>query len=138
VFPALPTRKIIKMNNVGLGIKPSKPRIQITTKGPSRKNILIPMDTTNKGKILSNANIHVSQINGLLKLYKSNININCIRESWNGITITTNAVAASSDLTFIEKYFKGLDDIKSKDILSCLVSDQPRAAAVPVRRDLER
>jgi len=43
-FPKLPVKKIIEMNNVGLGKTPSKPKTQITTKGPSRKNILIPMD----------------------------------------------------------------------------------------------
>jgi len=119
-FPTLPTSKIIKMNNVRLGVKHGKPKMQIITKGPSRKNILISMNTTDKGKILNNTNTHTNQINGLLKSYKSSININCIRELWNSITITTNVVAASSDLTFIEKYFKGLDNLKSKDILPCL------------------
>jgi len=75
---------------------------------------------TDKDKILNHANTHVSQINGLLKSYKSNINIDYIRELWNGITITTNIVVASSDLTFIEKYSKGLDNLESKDILPCL------------------
>ena len=104
------------MNNISSGKTNPKSKIQITTKGPSRKNILIPMDASNKSRILSEANIHVSQLNGLFKSYKSTINIDCICKSWNGITITTNAVAASSDLTFIKQYFKGIDELASKDI----------------------
>jgi len=77
-FLILSVKKIIEINNVGLGLKPNKPKLQITTKGPSRKNILIPMDTSDKGKILNSTNAHVSQINSLLKSYKSNINIDCI------------------------------------------------------------
>ena len=116
VFPKLPAKKIIEMENVGLGKTPSKPKIQITIKGPSRKNILIPMDATNRKNILDTANTHIRQINSLMKSYKSHINIDCIRESGNGITVTTSSVANTSDLFILEKYFKGLGNLKSKDI----------------------
>ena len=115
-FPKLPAKKIIEMNNVRLEKTPSKPKIQIMTKGPSRKNILIPMDATDRKNILDAANTHIGQINGLMKLYKSHINIDCIRESGNRVTITTSSVANTSDLSILEKYFKGLGDLKSKDI----------------------
>jgi len=115
-FPKLPAKKIIEINNVGLGKTPSKPKIQITTKGPSRKNILIPMDATDRKNILDAANTHIGQINGLMKSYKSHINIDYIRESGNGITVTTSSVANTSDLSILEKYFKGLGNLESKDI----------------------
>jgi len=52
-FSALPANKIIEMNNISTGKTNPKPKIQITTKGPSRKSILIPMDTNNKAKIVT-------------------------------------------------------------------------------------
>jgi len=115
-FPKLLAKKIIKINNVGLGKTSSKPKTQVTTKGLSRKNILIPMDTLDRKSILDAANTHIGQINGLLKLYKSHININCIRESGNGIIVTTNSVVNTSNLSLLEKYFKGLSNLKLKDI----------------------
>ena len=74
------------------------------------------MDAADKNNVLSHANNHVGQINNLFRSYKSNTGIDCIRESWNGITVTTNQVASSSDLSIIEKYFKGLNNIVSSDI----------------------
>ena len=115
-FPKLPTKKIIEMNNVGLGKSSSKPKLQITTKGPSRKNVLLPMNASDRKSILNAANTHIGQINGLLKSYKSHINIDCIRETDTGIMVTTNSVASTSDLSLLEKYFKGLGDLELKDI----------------------
>jgi len=115
-FLTLPAKKIIEMNNISSGKTNIKPKIQITTKGPSRKNILIPINANNKDCILNNANTHVSQLNTLFKSYKSTINTNCIRESWNGITITTNTVASPSDLNIIKQYFKGIDNLEAQDI----------------------
>jgi len=69
------------MNNISTGKTNPKPKIQIITKGPSRKNILIPMDADDKAKILGEANTHVGQLNGLFRSYKSKINIDCIHKS---------------------------------------------------------
>ena len=80
-FPVLPAKKIIELNFQGNNTKEKKTKTRITTKGPSRKNVLIPMDNNDKGNILNHANIHVGQINSLLKSYKSSTSINCIRES---------------------------------------------------------
>jgi len=62
------------------------------------------------------ANAYVGQLNILFKAHKSKINANCIRKTGNGITITTSSVTAPSDLTIIEQYFKGLDDVESNNI----------------------
>ena len=48
---------------------------------------------------------------------KSDISIDCICPSWNGITLTTNKVARASDLIVMEKYLKNLENINSNDNL---------------------
>jgi len=58
-FPALLAKKIIEMNNIGSDKNNTRPKVQITTKGPSRKNILIPISKDNSAKILNKANTHV-------------------------------------------------------------------------------
>ena len=93
-----------------------KPKIQITTKGPLRKHVLILLDKSDKEKVLNQVNEHVALINNLLKSYKSKVSINCVQTSWNEVTITTNVVASTSDLSLIEQYFKGLKDLITTDV----------------------
>ena len=95
---------------------PQKRKVQITTKGPSRKNVLIPLDPLYKNNVYNKANKHIASINNLLKLHKSKVRLDCIRASLNGISITTNEVAAPSDLSIMEKYFKGLEDLSNVNI----------------------
>ena len=117
-FPSLPNNKILDMHKAGLQNKGTSTRhkVQTTTKGPSRKNVLIPLEPVHKNFVYSKANAHVAAINNTLKSHKSKVHIDCIRLSLNGISITTNKVASPSDLTIIEKYFKGLEDLSNADI----------------------
>jgi len=64
--------------------------------------------------ILHQTNVYIEIINNHLKTYRSDISIDCIWETWNGITITTSKVTSVSDLSIIEKYFKRLKNICHK------------------------
>jgi len=67
-FPKLSSEKIIEIHNITNKIGPkSKPKFSMTTKGPSRKQIIIPMSTNNSEKIILQANEYISNINRLLK-----------------------------------------------------------------------
>ena len=46
-FPSLNAQKIDQVNNIVNGQNKPKPRIKMTTKGPSRKQIIIPMSGDN-------------------------------------------------------------------------------------------
>jgi len=46
-FPSLNAQKIDQVNNIVNGQNKPKPRIKMTTKGPSRKQIIIPMSSDN-------------------------------------------------------------------------------------------
>ena len=51
------------------GIK--KPKINIMTRGQSRREVIIPMTKTNTELIVNSAHIHISNINKCLKNSKS-------------------------------------------------------------------
>jgi len=118
-FPSLPSKKVIEIHDAAFNNNShSRPRISMTTKGPSRKHVLIPMNEDNKNIILYQADVHVGIMNSHFKTCKSDTTIDCIRAVWNGITVTTNKVAAPSDLSIMERYFKGLEDINADDNLT--------------------
>jgi len=51
-FPALNTNQTDRVNNIVKGNPKPKPRIQMTTKGPSRKQIIVPMSSDNSAAFL--------------------------------------------------------------------------------------
>ena len=61
--------KILKAKNSGRGTK--KPKINMTTRGQSRREVIIPMTKANAELIVNSAHIHVSNVNKCLKNSKS-------------------------------------------------------------------
>ena len=98
-----------------------KPKINITTRGQSRREVIIPMTKTNTELIINSACIHISNINKCLKNSKSNIFTDFICFNTNGIIITTNKPASNLDLSTIEKYLKNIQNVNPDSIESpCL------------------
>ena len=114
-FPKLPAKKIIKIHNMVNNKKKIKPRINMITKSPFKEQVIILMSTNNLEAIIFQANMH---INHLLKNAKSEISADFICFDNKGIIITTNKATIVSDLNFIEKYIKDVDNINLKDISS--------------------
>ena len=85
------------------------------TKSPFKEQVIILMSTNNLEAIIFQANMH---INHLLKNAKSEISADFICFDNKGIIITTNKATIVSDLNFIEKYIKDVDNINLKDISS--------------------
>jgi len=110
-FPALNTKQINQVNNIVKDNQKLKPRIQITTKGPSRKQIIIPISNNNNNTFMKNSAAHVANINRLLRNAKLEVAVDYIRSDPIGLSIITNKVALQSDLQIIGQYIK-----KSKDI----------------------
>ena len=76
------------------------------------------MGSNNAEKVMVKTNTYNSNINRLLKKVKSKIFVNFICSDNKEILITTNKVAATSDLNIIEKYMKNLNKVDSSDIMS--------------------
>ena len=119
-FPKLPSNKIIEIHNIinNKKIKRGKPKINITTKDFSRKQIIISISTNNSEVIITQANVHITNINKLLKNVKYNISANYICSNNKRIVITTNKAVASSNLNIVERYIKELDNIDSNNVMS--------------------
>ena len=111
-FPTLNAAKINQINNIVNGTFKPKPRIQMTTKGLSRKQVIIPMSKDNVDIFIKNSSLHISNINRQFQNAKSEILVDYIRAKSLGITVVTNEVAQSSDLMLIDQYVKKLQRCK--------------------------
>jgi len=83
-----------------------KLKINMTTKGPSRKQVIIPMNNDIAKEFIKNSSSHIANVNHVLKTIKSNTIANFICVNSKGIIITTNNISLGSDLQEIEKYIK--------------------------------
>ena len=117
-FPSVGVKEIDQINNIIRGSSKSKPHIQMTTKGPSRKQVIIPMIKDNINKFMKNSSIHVTNLNRNLRNTKSEVLVNFIHSDLLGITVVTNKVLLNSDLLIIEKYVKNLENIDSTQVES--------------------
>ena len=115
-FPTLNAGKIDQVNNIVNGSTKLKPRIQSTTKGPSRKQVIIPMSKVNIDAFIKNSSLHVSSMNRQFRNAKSEILVDYIRAEPLGITVVTNKVAQSSDLMLIDQYIKNSDEVNALQV----------------------
>ena len=123
VFPSLLADKVGKMLKVKNSKEDSKkPRINIITRVPSRKEVIIPMIKQITELIVNSAHIHIININKYLKNSKSDIVADFIQITNNGIIITTNKPVNDLDLSIIEKFLKNINNINSDSIKNLYLS----------------
>ena len=118
-FPALSAYevgKVLKIKNSGGDNR--KPKINMTTRGPSRKEVIIPMAKHIAELIVNSAHIHITNINKCLRNSKSDIVTDFIRSTNNGIIITTSKPVNDLNLATIENYLKNIQNIDSNLIKS--------------------
>ena len=115
-FPALNAKKIDQISNIVKGGEKQKPRLQSTTKGPSRKQVIIPMSSENSSSFMRNSSIHVANINRELRNAKTEVLVDFIRSDTNGVIIVTNKVGQQSDLSVIDNYIKNLSEVNALQV----------------------
>ena len=115
-FPTLNVEKIDQVNNIIKEPTKPKPRIQMTMKGPSRKQVIIPMSKENIDSFIKNSSLHVTSINRQLCNAKSEILVDYIRAEPLGITVVTNKVSQLSDLMLINQYIKNSNDVNTLQV----------------------
>ena len=115
-FPALNAEKINQINNIVKGVAKPKPKIQITTKKPSRKQVITLMSKENIDSFMKNSSLHVANINQQFRNAKSEILIDYIHAEPLGITIVTNKVSQQSDLMIINHYIKNSNNVNSLQV----------------------
>jgi len=115
-FSSLPAKKIEGIHRIINNMDKVKSCLNITMKGPSRKQVIVPMNKDNINNILVTVNEHIANINRALKNVKSNVTVNFIHPENIGIITVSNLVALQSDLQVIRRYVKNIDNIRSNDI----------------------
>ena len=115
-FPALNAKKIDQINNIVKGNPKPKPRIQMITKGLSRKQVIVLMSSENNSIFMKNSALHVTNINRHLWNAKSEVLVDYIWSDPLGITIITNKVSQQFDLQIIDQYVKNSSDINALQV----------------------
>jgi len=110
-FPSIGAQKIDQINNIVKGNLKPKPHIQMTTKGLSKKQVIIPIGNNNISNFMKNSSLYVTNINRTLRNAKSKVFVNFICSDSLDITIVTNKVSLRSNLQLIEKYIKSSNNI---------------------------
>ena len=103
-YSSLPTKKIKNIHKIINNLDKLKSRINMTTKGLSRKQIIILMDNDNKTKFMALSNDYIANLNKTLKNIKSNVIVDYAYIDQNSIIIVTNKITFLSDLQIIKNY----------------------------------
>ena len=72
-FPNLSAKKVEEIHKVLNRLKKDKPRLNIITKSPSRKQILVLMSPNSSDKFIVLSSKHIANINRALKDIKSDV-----------------------------------------------------------------
>ena len=109
MFSKLQNNKIDQVQKI-INDSDSKPKLWINmiTKGPSCKQVIVSMNSEAVGRFLKDSSMHIININHALKNIKLKIMVDFIYVKDKGIVISTNNIALSLDLQEIEKYIKSL------------------------------
>ena len=123
-FLNLLTKKIKEIQQIINRSKKKKLRFNMTTKKPSRRQILVSMSLSNSAKIMAISSKHITNINRVLKIIKSDVMADFICTNNCGFIITTNQVVFSLYFNMIKKYIQNVDIIDSKE---SIVSQLPQS-----------
>jgi len=115
-FLVLNAKKIDQVNNIVKGNLKSKPKMQMTTKGLSRKQVITPMSKDNINAFMKNSSLHVANINSQLHNAKSEVLTSYICADPLGITIITSKVCQQSDLLIIDQYVKNSNGVNALQV----------------------
>lgn len=115
-FPSLKAKRI---NNIQKIIKSNgkpKPHINMTMKGLSRKQVIIPMNDDSKKNFIEKSSSHVTNINSTLKNIKLDVMVDFVWVNPKDIIIVTNKVTSTLDLQTIENYIKNTNHISVEGV----------------------
>jgi len=88
----------------------------MTTKEPSRKQVIIPINVANTRNLMKDLSSYMSNINRVLKNIKSEVMANFIHSENRRVVITTNKVAGTLNLQIIKRYVKNINNIEANQM----------------------
>ena len=111
-FPNLPQATIISMHQVSLGVarasqgSPSHPSVsrtlKMTTQGPTRRQVLIPLAPAAAEVVVANAASAVESCNKGLVSARSKLRVESVCKAWDGVSMSTNSIASVAELEVIK------------------------------------
>ena len=116
MFPNLQNKKIENIQNIISSKTKSKLKLNMTTKEPSRKQVIIPMNVANARNLIKDSSLHMSNINRALKNIKLEIMADFICSENRRVVIITNKVAGTLNLQTIERYVKNISNIEVNQV----------------------
>ena len=85
-------------------------------KRPSRKQVIILMNSDNTAKFMKDSLLYIANINRSLRNVKSEVSVDFIWSDQSAIMVVTCKVASQSDLHIIENYVKNVDYIDTSGV----------------------
>ena len=73
MFSKLQVSKIDNIHKIINNIGKPKPKVNMITKRPSRKQVIISMNNENKAKFMESSSKHITNLNKVLKNIKLNV-----------------------------------------------------------------
>jgi len=116
VFPSLQNKKIENIQKIISDESKPKLKLNMTTKRPSRKQVIVPMNLDNANKFMKNSSAHVTNINRTLKNIKSDIIADFIHIENKRVVITLNKITGALNLQTIKRYIKNTNDIEANQV----------------------
>jgi len=123
IFPNLQDHKIEQVQKIINNVEKPKPRINIMSKGPSHKQVIILMSIENAKYFIRESSMYVNNINRVLKSIKSNVMADFIHTDSKEIIILTNNVICFWIFRILKNisriyYVQSLIKLKLLDFLS--------------------
>jgi len=128
MFPDLSMKKVLAMHQSGFGASASPNRggtvssgasraPKMTTHGPTRRQVLIPLDTPTAKVVVANAATAVESCNRGLVEAHSKLRVESVRKAWDGISMSTNFVALAAELEVIKQWLKKVAGLAASTVV---------------------
>ena len=93
----------------------------MTTQGPTRRQVLVPLDSAAAELIITNAASAVQSCNKGLAEAHSKLRVESVCKAWDGVSMSTNSVASAAELEVIKQWLKKTAGLgESTEVEPCL------------------
>jgi len=125
-------QKVLTMHQSGFGASTSPNRgdavhsgasraPKMTTHRPTRRQVLIPLDTPIAEVVVANTATAVESYNRGLVEAHSKLRVESVRKAWDGISMSTNFVASVTELEVIKQWLKKVAGLAASTVVEpCL------------------
>jgi len=128
MFPDLPMEKVLAIHQSGFGVSASPNRRgavysgasrapKMTMHGPTRRQVLIPLDTPTAKVVVANAATAVKSCNRGLVEAHSKLRVESVRKAWDRISMSTNFVASAAELEVIKQWLKKVAGLAASTVV---------------------